>query len=241
MRTVDMIHLPWKPLGITEQGVLLSFILCQESQRLCSCGALFCQPLTRCVAPGNLSGPVSYLVVSGAPLTSCQEGRMKNVSRASTLEGACSPVACCSCPSDPYRRYIILREGLEGLFTEQKLKVQRGGGHYLRLHSRPMLMVAGVVKGRAGVRSGSVVPECGNGVSSPHYNQAQMSQLKGFLTITVMPREGKTSNLLPYECESLWPEQCGPPWARDALIWGHREGHHFLASAFPVSECEIGS
>lgn len=38
---------------------------------------------------------------------------------------------------------IILREGLEGLFTEQELKVQRGEGH-----SRLMLMVAGVVKGR---------------------------------------------------------------------------------------------
>jgi hypothetical protein len=43
---------------------------------------------------------------------------------------------------------IILREGLEGLFTEQELKVQRGEGHSLRLHSRLMLMAAGVVKGR---------------------------------------------------------------------------------------------
>lgn len=54
--TVDMIHLPWKPLRITEREVLLSWILCQpESQSLCSCEALFRQLLPCCMAPGNLS------------------------------------------------------------------------------------------------------------------------------------------------------------------------------------------
>lgn len=35
---------------------------------------------------------------------------------------------------------------LEGLPTEEELKVQRGEGCCLRLHSRSMLMVAGVVR-----------------------------------------------------------------------------------------------
>lgn len=35
---------------------------------------------------------------------------------------------------------------LEGVPTEQELKVQRGEGRCLRLHSRSMLMAAGVVR-----------------------------------------------------------------------------------------------
>lgn len=68
---------------------------------------------------------------------------MKNVRTANTLEVACSSVAC-YCPSDCYKPCIILREGLEGLLTEWELKVQRGERHCPRLHSRLVLMAAGV-------------------------------------------------------------------------------------------------
>lgn len=57
---------------------------------------------------------------------------MKIVSKANTLESGLFSSGLLSL--------------LEGLLTEQKLKVQRGEGRCLRLHSRSMLVEAGVVR-----------------------------------------------------------------------------------------------